>query len=196
MEVKAVMFDWFGVICNKAYLQFLTDNQIVGSRLDDLLDLADQVDTGAITLAEFRIKVAGVIGVSAVVVENEIARRVVLDTKVLKLARELRVGHRVGIFSNVNVQFLSELIDENGLQELFIPAVASSELGVSKPDPRAFEKMLMWLGLEPQDVLFIDDTPENCAAARALGINAYHYVNPQNLRDFLITEGLLEGVVS
>lgn len=52
------------------------------------------------------------------------------------------------------------------LERLFV----SHEIGVRKPEPQAYEKVLEYLKLRPEEVIFIDDTPENVNAANQLGI--------------------------
>lgn len=53
---------------------------------------------------------------------------------------------------------------------------------VAKPDPRIFEILLARYRLTPQATVFVDDTPGNVAAARALGIQAVHYTGATQLR--------------
>lgn len=55
----------------------------------------------------------------------------------------------------------------------------SYQMGVRKPDPAIYRHAIDALGVAPQDCFFIDDLPENIAAARALGIHAHRFV-PEN----------------
>lgn len=52
------------------------------------------------------------------------------------------------------------------LERLFV----SHEIGVRKPDPRAYEIVLDYLKLRPEATIFIDDKEENVDAANRLGI--------------------------
>lgn len=63
--------------------------------------------------------------------------------------------------------------------------------GVIKPDPEYFRRALERLDLQPDEVLFIDDRPENTAAAGALGIPAVVFTTPEALRGELVGRGLL-----
>jgi len=60
---------------------------------------------------------------------------------------------------------------------VFDPICYSHEIGVNKPDAEAFRITLDRLQATPAEVLFIDDVPENVAAARALGIGAHLHVD-------------------
>jgi len=50
----------------------------------------------------------------------------------------------------------------------------SSELGLRKPEPAAFEAVSRLIGVSPDRILFYDDTRENVQAATGVGINAIH----------------------
>jgi 2-haloacid dehalogenase len=63
--------------------------------------------------------------------------------------------------------------------------------GVIKPDSEYFERALERFDLRPDEVLFIDDRPENTATAMALGIPAVVFTSPEALRDELVVRGLL-----
>ena len=64
-------------------------------------------------------------------------------------------------------------------------------LGVRKPRPDAFERTLDTLGLAAREVLFIDDQPDNVAAARELGLHAHRFSGADRLRAELDAAGLL-----
>jgi 2-haloacid dehalogenase len=73
----------------------------------------------------------------------------------------------------------------------FDGTVVSGFEGVAKPDPRIYELLLDRFGLEPQTTLLIDDSAENVAAARDVGITAIKFESPAALRDELVAAGLL-----
>jgi len=50
--------------------------------------------------------------------------------------------------------------------------VDGSHLGIGKPDPRIYLVMTGKLGVEPADVVFLDDQPVNLAGATAVGMTA------------------------
>ena len=49
--------------------------------------------------------------------------------------------------------------------------IYSHEIGVAKPDARIFEMALENLGVQPQEMIFVDDVPTNIEAACTLGIH-------------------------
>jgi putative hydrolase of the HAD superfamily len=58
---------------------------------------------------------------------------------------------------------------------IFEAIVDSSDIGVRKPDPAFFQVVLDRLGLGAGDCLLVDDSAENCTAARALGFAVVHF---------------------
>lgn len=54
----------------------------------------------------------------------------------------------------------------------------SGEIGVGKPDPAIFQLALSRAGATPDRTVFIDDSPVNVAAARALGIHGITFTSP------------------
>jgi 2-haloacid dehalogenase len=67
----------------------------------------------------------------------------------------------------------------------------SSFEGVMKPDPRYFKRALARFELRPGDCIFIDDRAQNTKAAQEMGIPAVLFRTPGQLRQELVTRGLL-----
>lgn len=59
--------------------------------------------------------------------------------------------------------------------------ILSFEVGSSKPSAAIFESALASTGCPPGQCLFIDDMQPNVEAARAIGINAVHFLSAQQL---------------
>ncbi len=73
----------------------------------------------------------------------------------------------------------------------FEAIVVSGEENLAKPDPRIFQLTIERHGLEPRRTLFIDDSPRNVEAARALGLSAVQFRGPDTLRADLERHKLL-----
>ena len=69
-------------------------------------------------------------------------------------------------------------------------AYFSCDLGVVKPDPEFFRRILADLGAEPDEVFFVDDTPANVEGGRTAGLRAMRWRHEEGL------EGLRSGVAS
>jgi HAD superfamily hydrolase (TIGR01509 family) len=69
--------------------------------------------------------------------------------------------------------------------------IVSGQERVLKPDPRIFALLCDRAGLGASDCLFIDDSAANVAGARAYGMDAVHFTDPQHLEAALTTRNLL-----
>ncbi len=97
---------------------------------------------------------------------------------------------RVGLLSNINDRYV-KLIRDFGLYQLFDPCLLSCEIGLNKPDPKAYEALLRAINLPPQEVLFIDDKLENVEAAKQMGIDALLFQSAAQVRMELEKKGLV-----
>ncbi len=69
--------------------------------------------------------------------------------------------------------------------------VVSGEERLVKPDYRIYYRLLERFGLQPQETVFVDDSPVNVAAARHIGMTAIHFTEPAQLRRELLELHLL-----
>jgi putative hydrolase of the HAD superfamily len=70
-------------------------------------------------------------------------------------------------------------------------AHASCEFGARKPQLAVFERILARYRADPARSVFIDDDPDNVAAASRLGMAAVHYLGPDQLELRLSEMGLM-----
>jgi putative hydrolase of the HAD superfamily len=63
-------------------------------------------------------------------------------------------------------------------------------LGAAKPERECYQAVLSVLGAQPADVVFVDDRPENVAAAAGLGIRGVHFSTPPQARTALAAHGV------
>jgi 2-haloacid dehalogenase/putative hydrolase of the HAD superfamily len=73
----------------------------------------------------------------------------------------------------------------------FRDSIVSAEERVIKPEPRIYEIVLERTGLEAADLLFVDDSAANIAAADAMGFHTHHFTDPAALRPAIERHGLL-----
>jgi putative hydrolase of the HAD superfamily len=63
-----------------------------------------------------------------------------------------------------------------GFEDITDDIVYSHEVGLAKPDPAVYALVGSRLGVEPQEIVFLDDVPDNITAAREAGWHAVHHV--------------------
>lgn len=98
-------------------------------------------------------------------------------------------GYQIAILSDTITPH-AELIRSKGVYEPFDPVVLSHEVGLRKPDPAIYQLTLERLGLPAAETVFIDDTPENIEAAKALGMHGVVCENPDQVQAELIQLGV------
>lgn len=82
-----------------------------------------------------------------------------INSDILDLVKKLRdSGCKVGLQSN-NSKEKANLMRAQGLEAYFDVLCISAEIGYSKPDKRAFSYLASELGVEMQELVFIDDEP-------------------------------------
>jgi len=89
----------------------------------------------------------------------------------------LKQDYRIACLSNSNAMHWDHLNTYLDTLGLFDPCLASHQIHRAKPDLDCFEYAIKAIDVEPERVLFFDDTPKNVETARLLGMQAYQ-VNP------------------
>ncbi|GLQ53267.1 HAD family hydrolase [Devosia nitrariae] len=74
--------------------------------------------------------------------------------------------------------------------EKFDGVIVSGLEGLVKPDVRIYRLFCERYGLAPESCVFVDDNESNVIAARNFGMEAIHFVSPEDLRARLIGYGL------
>ncbi|WP_422374804.1 HAD family hydrolase [Roseibium sp.] len=77
------------------------------------------------------------------------------------------------------------------LKSSFLDIVISAEERLIKPDPAIYQRLFDRNGLDPKTCLFIDDSEQNIATARQLGMKGHHFKEAERLRQDLLELGLL-----
>ncbi|MCL5874883.1 MAG: HAD-IA family hydrolase [Candidatus Dependentiae bacterium] len=102
-------------------------------------------------------------------------------------------GHKVFILSNWDSASFPVLKKKfSKFFDLFDGVVISGDVGMLKPDPAIYSAIIEKFNLDPQETVFIDDRPENIAAAQEQGLYGI-LCDKDNFRDvrreFLAWEG-------
>jgi putative hydrolase of the HAD superfamily len=107
------------------------------------------------------------------------------DALLAELGAVRRSGIRLHLATNQEHTRARHLMEETGLSEHFDAIHYSAALGVRKPDAAFFARVATETGMEPSDLLLIDDSPRNVEAARRAGWSALHWTGEKPLRELL-----------
>lgn len=192
---RAVIFDFGGVLVK-------TLDQSARHAWDDRLGLARgsverivhgseawrEAQLGRLSVADYWAAVAHQLHLSDAEVRQlaeDYFSRDALDSALIDFIRQLRAaGHAVALLSNDSPALMDKL-RLLGIADLFDPIIISANIGVMKPDARAYQAVLDALRIPPGQAVFIDDIPANVSGAQVLGIHAVHYMAGMNLAETL-----------
>jgi putative hydrolase of the HAD superfamily len=192
-----VLFDYGGVLCRD---QSAGDKRALEAAcgMDDpdaswaaYWRLRRPYDEGALTSADYWREVLG----------RDVADRIdaieAVDVaswshpyeETLELAGRLAArGARLALLSNCPPP-MAVAIEQMSWTDLIPDRFYSCRLGLTKPDPAVYQKVLTALGARPAEVTFIDDRPPNVAGAAAAGLRALLFTDPATLAADLDLQG-------
>lgn len=97
---------------------------------------------------------------------------------------------RLALLSNTDPIHVAHFEATHSFVRYFPVRVYSCRVGSSKPSPVIYHHALREVGAMPDEALFIDDVHENVMGAAALGINAFHFISPEDMVSALSQSGL------
>ena len=108
-----------------------------------------------------------------------------------RLLADLReAGHALHLMSNYPSWY--QLIEEKLRLSRYAPwTFVSCQVGLRKPDEAAYRWAARAVQAPETELIFIDDRERNCAAARAVGMDAIRFASASALREALRARGLL-----
>lgn len=117
------------------------------------------------------------------------------DRAVLGLVARLRPDLGLAVLTNNGPLVKEGLLQAHGdvLGRFGSRLFFSADLGLAKPDRRAFELVAARLSVRPEAILFVDDSAKHLVAAQGLGFCTHHYSDAEALGAVLESLGLLTG---
>lgn len=114
----------------------------------------------------------------------------VRNTELLDFIDELRKNGVFCYLATDQEKYRTEYMKSAMFKDRFDGYFVSCELGVTKNDPKFFELVLSKLslaheGLEPNDVVFYDDSQSKVDSARSLGIDGQLYQGVDQVKEFI-----------
>ena len=99
------------------------------------------------------------------------------------------IGLKVAILSNATTELRVKL-EREGIAPLLDAIVISGEIGYQKPHKEAFDVLFGRLGLPPEEVVFVDDSPKSLEKAGEIGYIPVLYKNNEQLKRELEEYGI------
>jgi putative hydrolase of the HAD superfamily len=189
--IRAVMFDFGGVISTspfEAFARLETEHGLppgfirsVNATNPDRNAWA-QLERGEIGIDAFGPEWAA----EARALGHEVDGRIVLERlggeirpQMVAAIKSCRTTYKTACLTNNFGSVKSVVSDEvAAVYTLFDAVLESRVLGVRKPDRRFYELACSTVGVEPQEVVFLDDLGINLKPARALGMRTIKVTDP------------------
>jgi FMN phosphatase YigB (HAD superfamily) len=186
--VRHIIFDLGGVILNIDYQKPLAAFQALGiqpsySKQEQEV-LFDQLETGKISSEEFLLQLQQKANPGVTTAQIRVAWNSILlefPLRRLQLLQQLQLHYSLFLLSNTNEiheeAFQEMLFRTCGFPNLaiFFDKVYYSHLvGLRKPDPAIFQRVLEENNLNPEETLFLDDSLQHIEAASVLHIQTLH----------------------
>lgn len=94
------------------------------------------------------------------------------------------------LLSNTNEEHYGYLQSTYNVARHFQELILSYQVGCSKPEAQIYHEVINRSGLPAENILFIDDLPDNVKAARDVGMQAIQFTGIDNLKQELKAYGI------
>lgn len=194
-KIKNIIFDLGGVIIDIDYQATTKAFEKLGiddfnTRYSQLNQTAlfDDFEKGIISSQHFINKLMDIVPKG--VTPNQIvsawnAMLGKIPAQKIQLLNHVRSTHRIFMLSNTNALHLPVVnkfwreITPLEMRDLFEQVYLSFEIGMRKPDKEIFEWVCKENNLNPENTLFIDDSPQHIEGAKSAGLKTHFYENEQ-----------------
>jgi len=202
-KYQNIIFDLGGVIINLDYQKTAAAFRNLGaSAFEEIYShkkqqsLFDDFEKGTLSNAQFRDEIRKylIIKTSDDVIDAA-WNAMLLDVPKYRLdaIESLKPDYRIFLLSNTNkihvnafTQGLHQSYGSNPFEQLFEKVYYSCLMNMRKPDKEIFDFVLRENNLQPEDTLFIDDSPQHIEGARKSGITAHLLEKNVDVVDLLI----------
>lgn len=210
-KVKNIIFDYGNVIFEIDFKRAQNALSQLGIKnIDEFFghkgqaDLFSELETGSITASKFRAKIRESAG-NPELSDEEIdlawnSLLIGVPANIHHVLLEVKQRYRTFLLSNTNEIHYNYILDylkrehqiENN-DHLFEKAYYSQLMRLRKPTIEIFDCVIKENNLDPQETLFIDDSPQHLAGAQKAGLQTLLMNrNPKELKAFLIDHNLLD----
>jgi len=189
---KAIIFDFFGVISSPYYYPWLERNvDNFESQKEYFQQLSKNFDTGKFNFGDIVQNISEKTNIPREKVDLEMNEIISINQEIVKLIGFLKSNYKIGILSDANSEFVQSVLIKHNIQNYFDSVVVSSDLGITKPNPKIFKAALNSLNVIESEAVFIDDHTNNVSAAQNIGIDSILYEDIDGLKKELEEYGIV-----
>jgi HAD superfamily hydrolase (TIGR01509 family) len=175
-QVRFIVFDLGGVIMSGGYLPFIHKYCLEcltpeGKKHVDYLE--HQVNLGKITEQQFYKEIQRVFHVELTPkqMHARIVAKMQANASLIQHIPQLKPA-RMALFTNSIGHMAIKVLRQRRvpIKKIFHRLFLSNRIHLAKPDPEAYRYVVKRLRAKPEEVLMVDDRPENIAAAKRVGM--------------------------
>jgi HAD superfamily hydrolase (TIGR01509 family) len=191
--IKALIFDFFGVLYPDTYNEFVAKHasELSPEDQDQLYELHVQSNRGRIDIAETIEQMARLVDLPAATIQTELHETEQINADLVQYIAALKPRYKIGLLSNVGKGFLQDFFIQHNLDQYFDATTLSCDIGSIKPEKESYQLAAEALEVAPVNCLMIDDKQRNIDGAEATGMPGLLYENfPQfklDLAEYLST---------
>ncbi|NDV95071.1 HAD family phosphatase [Dysgonomonas sp. 521] len=203
-KIKCIIFDFGGVImdvdADKTIAEFeklgikgVSEEDVIADNGSAFLD----IELGLISPTQFIEKIRIRYPSSKDIPEEDIWRawNALLqpyEEDRINILKRIRESFDIYLLSNTNLPHREKFRDMyserfgGAIDDLFIRCFYSDEMHLRKPDADIYLEVARQIGVQPDEILFIDDKKVNIDAAMNCGWQAYRLTNGERITDIFI----------
>jgi glucose-1-phosphatase len=198
--IKNIIFDLGNVILNISYEASasafaelgIVDFANIFSKASQNT-MSDDIETGTVSEEIFLNYLLAKCNAGTTIQQVELAwNAIIVDFPIrrLQILQQLQLHYNLYLLSNTNSIhercYHQLLMNQHGIPTIgvfFEKLYLSHRIGCRKPNPMAWQMILDNHKLNPEETLFLDDSPQHIAVAKSLGLHTIHVVDGMNMED-------------
>ena len=123
-------------------------------------------------------------------IEFDIKSWLDINTETIEYIKSIKDKIKLVLLSNMTIEVLEEIKNLDWIH-YFDTKIFSCEEKTSKPDDKIYNICIKKVKVDPQHILFIDDSKVNLNAAQKMGINILEFTDCENMKNVIKNEYVL-----
>ena len=181
MKKILVIFDCFGVLCNKVCSEYFKANAKREDIPDIYKEIMDPGELGNISRAEIFRRISKRLAIPEETVRRDIDALFVAHNDLFHLIEKIRGFADVALLSNAYEGHAETAIERFELAPLFDRIFLSWQHGMMKPNLEFYKYCVKSFEKEYEEIYMVDDTDENLDHLSAIGIIPIKYVSAESV---------------
>ncbi|MFH1377058.1 MAG: HAD-IA family hydrolase [Candidatus Woesearchaeota archaeon] len=194
--IKAIVFDLGGVVYSADFYRFVENACIKHGKeftkfFEEFRDGWNKTKVDKMSCADFYKLIADRIGCSIEEAKSYLVD-IKLDERIKKLILDLKKNYKIGILTNTIEDMYKKELELWNFEEI-AEAVVSNRDKVKKPDNESIDLIIKKLGVEKDEIVFVDDSERTIEAYSKYGIKCIKFENYEQLAEDLKKLGVEVG---